>query len=266
MLVTLCMVAGAFAASGHGGFPAVNWQTRALATPDAGCRTPGEVLDLANWKLQAAGLEPGDNSGKLTEVKGPALASTVLASVFEVTPECSAVVFSAGVDGVTTKGSSYPRSELREMTGGGESEAAWSSTSGVHTLTVTEAFTHLPNGKPHLVGAQIHDAKDDVSVFRLEGAKLYVTDGDDANAHLVDPNYVLGTPFEAKYVVSDGQVRAYYNGALKATMTKSFSGAYFKVGAYTQANCTNSPPCAFDNYGQVAVLSLLVSHDDAARG
>ncbi len=50
---------------------------------------------------------------------------------------CDGVQFRAPVDGVTTSGSSYPRSELREMTDSGSSEASWSSTSGTHSPSPT---------------------------------------------------------------------------------------------------------------------------------
>ena len=225
-LVTLCAVAVTLAPAVHGIAVDTWWQQRALPVlaSDLTCERPADVIDLTNWKLQAADSVPGTSKSGLLEILQPSLsAERVISAVFEVTPGCEAVVFSAGVDGATTSGSSYPRSELREMVDAGSAEAGWSSDSGVHTLAVTEAFTHLPNDKPHLVGAQIHDSEDDVSVFRLEGTKLYVTDGDDAHAALADDTYQLGTPFEAKYVVEGGEVRAFYNGVLKATMKKSFS-------------------------------------------
>jgi hypothetical protein len=66
--------------------------------------------------------------------------------------------------------------------------------------------------------------------------------------------------FEAKFVVSGNQIKAYYNGNLVTTISKCFSRAYFKAGAYTQANCTNSSPCSSSNYGEVIIYSLSVSH------
>ena len=110
------------------------------------------------------------------------------------------------------------------------------------------------------MAGQIHDGKDDVTVFRLEGTSLYVTDGDNAHHKLVTNDYKLGTRFEAKFVVSGGRIQAYYNGQLQTTLTKSISGAYFKAGAYTQANCTNSNPCAESNYGQVEIYRATVTH------
>jgi hypothetical protein len=219
------------------------------------CARPGRILNLDSWKLTL----PIGAASKPTEIRGGQL-GTYSTDYFKVGQTCNAVAFKAPVNGVTTSGSKNPRSELREMTGGGGANAGWSSTSGTHTMILTEAFTRLPDGKPHVVGGQIHDADDDVSVFRLEGSNLYVTNGDDTHYQLVTSKYVLGTPFEAKYMVRGGVVRAFYNGQLVATINKAFSGAYFKAGAYTQANCGNSSPCSSANYGEVLVYALKVTH------
>ncbi|GAB4051279.1 polysaccharide lyase family 7 protein [Catellatospora paridis] len=220
------------------------------------CAYPAQVLNLTNWKETL----PTGSSESPTEIKQPALNTFAVDPWFKVNASCDGVQFRSAVNGVTTSGSGYPRSELREMTNNGTSNAAWSSTSGTHTLVISQAVTNLPATKPHVVAGQIHDSEDDVTVFRLEGSSLYLTNGDDTHYKLITSSYQLGTRFEAKFVVSGGQVKAYYNGTLQATLSKSFSGAYFKAGAYTQANCTNSSPCSSSNYGQVVIYSVTVSH------
>jgi Alginate lyase len=231
--------------------------------PTAGpvrCEYPAQVLDLRRWKLTLP-YGAQDDISRPMEITQPGLTSFASAPYFHPTADCSGVVFRAGVNAPTTSGSKYPRSELREMNHDG-SKADWSSTVGTHIMTMTGAFTALPEGKPHLVGAQIHDDSDDISVFRLEGSKLYVTDGDNPNYKLITDNYVLGTRFEAKFVVSGGIVQAYYNGELQATLHKEFSAAYFKAGAYTQANCERvaPAPCGADNYGETVIYRLEVTH------
>ena len=220
------------------------------------CAYPSDVLDLRNWYV---GLPIGEGSSP-TDVEQPALDAYRVDPWFTTTPACDAVQFRAAVDGVTTSGSSYPRSELREMNG--TARASWSSTSGTHTMVVDQAITALPADKPDVVAGQVHDASDDVSAFRLEGGDLYISDGDTSRHKLVTSDYVLGTRFQAKFVVSGGQVKAYYNGVLQTTLSKSFAGGYFKAGAYTQANCTNSAPCSEGNYGEVKVYGLTVTHED----
>ncbi|MGH3783066.1 MAG: polysaccharide lyase family 7 protein [Pseudonocardiaceae bacterium] len=90
-----------------------------------------------------------------------------------------------------------------------------------------------------LVAGQIHNQDHDVTVFRLEGSKLYIAKDNDSHYKLVADNYQLGTRFKAKFVVGHGQVKAYYNDTLAATIQVDSSGDYFKAGAYTQANCHN---------------------------
>ncbi|QLH19609.1 polysaccharide lyase family 7 protein [Streptomyces sp. Rer75] len=222
----------------------------------ARCTYPADVLDLTNWKMT---LPTGEDEDP-TEITQPDLATFSAKPWFQVTEDCDAVRFRSAVDGVTTGGSSYPRAELREMTDGGEEEAAWSTTEGTHTLVVNEAFMALPNDKPHLVGAQIHGGDDDVTVFRLEGSKLYITKGDDSRHHLVTDDYELGTEFEAKFVARDGKIDVYYNGERETTISDDGDTNYFKAGAYTQANCENSDPCDGDNYGEVRISGLKVTH------
>jgi hypothetical protein len=245
---------------GHGN-TANDWTSITEATvngADGGgggdCRYPADVLDLRNWYV---GLPIGEEEKPLN-IEQPELATYSIDPWFRATPDCTAVQFRAAVNGVTTSGSNYPRSELREMSG--SAKASWSSTSGTHTMVIDQAITAAPQGRPNVVAGQIHDASDDLSVFRLEGSKLYITDENEKHK-LVTDNYVLGTRFEAKFVVSNGQIKAYYNGVLQATLSKSFTGGYFKAGAYTQANCGNASPCSDSNYGEVKIYRLTVSHE-----
>ncbi|WP_202797092.1 polysaccharide lyase family 7 protein [Kribbella flavida] len=219
------------------------------------CKSPADVLNLRNWYI---GLPIGENESP-KNVEQPQLATFSVDPWFVATAKCDAVRFRAAVNGVTTSGSNYPRSELREMSGA--AKAGWSSTSGTHTMVIDQAITAVPQGRPYVVAGQIHDGSDDVTVFRLEGNRLYVTDGDTPRHKLVTDNYVLGTRFQAKFVVSGGEIKAYYNGMLQTTLTKNFSGGYFKAGAYTQANCGNASPCADSNFGQVEIYGLTVTHN-----
>ncbi|MDQ4134283.1 MAG: polysaccharide lyase family 7 protein [Actinomycetota bacterium] len=226
------------------------------AAATAACDYPSQVVGLSNWKLTL----PTGTAGSPTEVKQPQLATYPNSPWFTVVPACNAVQFRAPVNGVTTIGSSYPRSELREMTKNGTDPASWSSTEGTHTMVITQAINKVPAGKPHVVAGQVHDALADISTLRLEGTRLYITNGNDTHYKLITARYSLGKPFQLRYVVSEGQVRAYYNGILQATISKSFAGAYFKAGAYPQANCTNSAPCDSTNAGQVVIFGVSVTH------
>jgi hypothetical protein len=222
---------------------------------------PANVLNLTQWKLTL----PTGSQGSPKEVAPAALTSFVSKPYFETTPDCHAVQFRAPVNGVTTSGSKNPRSELREVNEDG-SLASWSSSSGVHTLDFVEAFAQLPQGKPALVGAQIHDAKDDITVFRLEGSNLYITNGNDPHYKLVTSSYQLGTPYQGRFVVSNSTVQAYFNNQLVATLPVNATGLYFKVGAYTQANCETASSCDENNFGQTDVYSARVTHQGGQDG
>jgi hypothetical protein len=237
------------------------------STARASCEQPvypSQTLKLANWKVTLPVDDPDQSGTQPLEITQPKLAGYRLDPWFIGTTTCDGVRFRNAVNGAHTTNSSYSRSELREMTDGGAANASWSSTSGTHTMVIDEAITHLPNTKAHVVAGQIHDADDDVIVFRLEGTKLYLTKGDDTHAKLITDSYTLGTRFQAKFVVGDGRVEAYYNGALQTTLFKNFSDAYFKAGVYTQANCDNSTPCDDTNYGEVVIYGLSVSHGSAS--
>jgi hypothetical protein len=217
---------------------------------------PTQVLNLSNWKLQL----PIGQEEKPDEIKQPALATYKNDQYFTVVN--GAVRFRAPVNGVTTSGSNYPRSELREMTNNGSVNAAWSPTSGTHTMTIDQAITAVPQTKKHVVAGQIHDGSDDVIVIRLENTKLFVDIGG-TDGPTLDANYTLGKRFTVKFEVKNGKTNIYYNGATSPvyTMNSSYTSAYFKAGAYTQSNCsTDAGNCNANNYGEVMIYGLQVTH------
>jgi Alginate lyase len=226
--------------------------TSAAAAPAVGtANIPADVIDLAPWYLTL----PTGAAGSPETIENPALAKFTN-EAFKLTDKRDGVVFSARAGGVTTKNSSYPRSELREMNG--SEHAAWSNTTGSHTLDVCEAIMKTPTVKPEVVAAQIHDASDDVMQIRLEGKTLMVQYNDGKTETVIDPNYVLGTPYNVRIVAEGGKVDVLYNGEKKAELPLSGSGWYWKVGSYVQSSPEKgeSP----DATGEVAVYSLKVVH------
>ena len=177
-------------------------------------------------------------------------------SYFRLNDARDGVVFTAPVDGVTTRNSEYPRSELREMNGA--EEAAWSNGSGTHVLRATEAVTELPESKPELVTAQIHGGDDDVMQVRLEGNHLMVRYADGAKQVTLDPDYRLGTPYDIEITAAANSVRVGYNGEPKVELPLSGSTWYFKAGAYVQSNPSKGDPITAA--GQVVIYSLEVTH------
>lgn len=226
--------------------------------------TAAPVIDFTNWKITLP--ISVDGSKGPGEVAGSKLADALVKNTYApyftqgVDANGSYVAFLAPVTGLTTSNSGYPRSELREMLGA--DKAAWSGSDGkYHTMLQRIAWTSLPTGKPHVVGGQIHDADDDYSVFRLEGSSLWVTSGDTTHYKLVTDKYVLGTAVDLTFVVGGGKCLAYFNGTLVATLDASkLTGAYFKAGAYTQANKSNADPVTSYNTGSTRYYGLEITH------
>jgi poly(beta-D-mannuronate) lyase len=228
--------------------------TGGTTSPGSSDGKPASVLNLTNWKLT---LPVGKNAHSATEVEQPALNSYQNATYFHLNRLGNGVVFRANAGGATTSGSTYPRSELREMTNRGKDEASWSSKSGTHVMTVTEAITAVPTVKPHVVAAQIHDAGDDVVMVRLENRRLFVeANGDDVG--VLDPAYVLGTQFKVELRATSAGIRVTYNNSRAVNYAKSGSGFYFKAGCYTQSNTDRGDKP--DAYGEVVIFGLTVQH------
>lgn len=226
---------------------------------DAAATKPADVLDLSVWKVTLP--TPIGSTGDPDEVKQPSLDNFEKPSYFYTACPGPVVVFNAPVNGATTSGSGYPRSELREMKKSNPTqETAWNSGSGTHTLEGELAFTHLPGGKPHVVGMQIHGADDDFTVLRLEGSTLYATKGDDTHNKTLMTGYSLGTYIKVKMVASSAGVKYYINDVLKGTVSGTSNGCYFKAGCYTQANDSGESGKTGTGYGEVRYKSVKVTH------
>ncbi|KKQ48798.1 MAG: Alginate lyase 2 [Candidatus Shapirobacteria bacterium GW2011_GWE1_38_10] len=220
---------------------------------------PPKALDLTSWKLTL----PTGSSGDPIEIMQPKLDGFELNPWFIALPEARAIRFRAAVNGVTTGGSDYPRTELREMTDS-ETKASWSSENGKHSLYIEQAITAVPSTKRDVVAGQIHDDERDVIVIRLDYPVLHVRING-TNVQTLDPNYTLGKRFNIRFEVNDNQTKVYYNNSTEPvyTLSKNYSGAYFKAGVYTQSNCDKEKVqslCTNNNYGEVVIYRIEVSH------
>ena len=221
---------------------------------------PADVLNLADWKVTMP--EETAQAGNPDEYKQPQLATFKHDVFFHLNTAKDGVIFRAPVNGATTSGSGYPRSELRERPNG--IDAAWSSNTPAGTYSmmyIDQRVNKLPIKKKELTLGQIHDGSSDVIVFRLEGSKLFMDHGGTAGVTLTS-SYVLGTRFNCMFKVYQNKTESYYNGVLKETYNKSYTSAYFKAGAYTQSNCSteSSSDCNANNYGEVEIFSVLRSY------
>lgn len=171
---------------------------------------------------------------------------------FSVGADQSWVQFWVRLDSATTAGSSYARSELREMAADGTTNAAWNTASGTHRLRARMRVTHLPPVKPTVVFAQIHDGGSDVlqlvtelnSTTGLVEVKCRIN-GTSSGQPKLKLDYQIGDIHEFMVEVVDGVTKVYWDDLYQPVITTtavSTTTAYFKAGCYSQSNETIDSP------------------------
>jgi hypothetical protein len=221
---------------------------------------PSQVLDLNNWYLTLPIGEPRDS----TDIYNPELQTFQHPVHFHVNDENDAVVFSCFSGGATTRGSFNPRSELRETFG--SKLAWWSANEGVHTMTFTGCTTLLPRTRPSTVIGQVHRGADDVIEVRCwipRRSTKHVIDvfHDNINYGILCPDYTLGTKYTIKIMVSDSNIKIFYDDMElpKLTVPCTYDRCFFKVGSYIQCNPV-SHNARLDETTESWVYSVDVAH------
>ncbi|MFJ5963027.1 polysaccharide lyase family 7 protein [Pseudarthrobacter oxydans] len=214
---------------------------------------PSSVINLGNWKLSIPVMDSSDEHP--LEIRQPELNEHSSQYMF-VAGGKKEVVFQTPTHSAVQPGSEYPRTELREMTEGGQAKAKWSNTDSIHELVVEQAVTVLPSTKPSVVVGQIHDSKGFVVLIRLDGTHLYVKT-EDGDIDTLDDHYDLGRFFALKITAGGGNVMVYYNNQLKETYRKKCSSCYFKAGIYLQTNADMEDG---ESHGEVHIRRLDVMH------
>lgn len=180
---------------------------------------------------------------------------------FGLTKDRSGVFLKATAGGAHSPNSKYPRCELREMLDdNGDRNASWSSTTGRHALEATLSVCHNLVRRKQVSLVQIHDSSDDVLQIALDDNRLVVFYNDKKDSALLDPNYLQGALVSIKINIADGYSNVFYNGVEKASIKKSGSGWYFKVGCYLQSSVKDwheSP----NAWGIVELYHLKVFHE-----
>lgn len=217
---------------------------------------PVDILGPIPFKLQYATNQPGSVFKELSPAEIKAGASKP--PYFCV--DGMGVRFQVEVDAKTTSGSKYARSELRECNTDG-SLAGWDSSKGTHWMLVEGTWDHIPPGKPNLVGAQIHDAKNDrLEVLTDKKGVIVRVNGSSSGQPLLAPSVKAGDKYQILAVVNSGKVDVYYNDLTKPKVSFKLSakGCYFKAGAYV--NCSAKDAGSSKEYGAVVMTRLSVGH------
>jgi hypothetical protein len=232
---------------------------------------PSGNFSLSNWKITLPIDAAGGVGGTAIEVKG---LSGYLHAQYFYTGNDGAMVFYAPVDGATTSGSKYARSELREMNG--TAKAAWSLNQGGvlnATLEVDQVPTRFDGSVGRIVIGQIHGQDDElVRLYWEKGSIYFVNDQAGAgnsemtfrltNGSGQTPTVSLDERFsytiEAKgdslrvSVQADGQT---YSSTTRINDVWDSDTFYFKAGTYLGVNETQGTGA-----GQTSFYTLDFSH------
>lgn len=234
--------------------------------------TPSKNFDLSDWKITLPVDSKGSTSGTAVEVTD---LSGYQNSKYFYTGSDGAMVFTASVDGATTSGSKYARSELREMDDG--DRAAWNLKTGGFmsaTLEVDKAPIKSDGDTGRLVVGQIHGQDDElVRLYWDNGTVYFVNDqagsgNKETTFKLTDasgknPNVSLNEKFSYSIDAHDDvlDVRVYADGQEYKSVTKindvwDGDSFYFKAGTYLGVNEDTG-----SGSGQTSFYSLGFNHD-----
>lgn len=203
----------------------------ASASVASSADAPGQHFDLATYKLQT----PIARRDSVEEVAQPALRDFV-APFFYYDASAQAMVFNCPDNGATTRGSHFPRSELRDTD-------EWTF-SGQHTLSASLAVTQQP-GSGNIIVGQIHGNGPGSEALKIRWSKGDVVVGIKSSPGSTEERFTLvrglalGDRIDYTIAQSGHTVTVTVNGASKSfTYDHSWDGdsVYFKAGNYLQDN------------------------------
>jgi hypothetical protein len=231
---------------------------------------PSGNFNLSGWNLTL----PTGTAGHPTVIPTTTLDSGYTSQYFYTGPD-GAMTFWCPVTGVTTSGSSYPRTELRETKPDG-TLYNWNVLTGTATLSATLAVNQVPSTGKVVIG-QIHDngaggiksepliklvyEYDSTTGTGTIVAQVRPTPSSTSSAdYTVATGIKLNTPFSYQIQLrSDLTLSVQINGVTKYSQSISTSwesqGLYFKAGAYVQDNSGTST-----EGGEVSFYSLTATH------
>ncbi len=228
----------------------------------SGNAVPATVFDLANWRI------------KVPDAAGTTYSPSELATLnndFFCLTDDGAMVFYAPVDG-GTDGSTYPRSELREMVDPSSSSVGWVVT-GTHTMSAQTTVTLEPSNGKNVI-AQVDSLTDDIlAKIQWDNDRIRVQlrqinpDGtpgsyEDYWFDSQNTSFPVGTTFDWDMTVENGVLSVTVDGE---TVTRDFTlletspsdyvddEFYFSAGSQPQDN-------VLDTVGEVLFHTFAVTH------
>jgi hypothetical protein len=229
------------------------------------------AIDLSTWNVTLPVDAKGTNKGEAVEL------SATGHVVFHIEGSDTSLTFKAPVDGAHTKGTKYPRDELRELSG--KNLAAWKLSTGgtMPACLQVDAVPKMKDGSPgkEVIG-QIHGKKNELVrlYYNGNGSTVYFHNdrsGEDSKEHeflLKDaagktPVIPLRKPFcydidahkdaLTVKVMVDGDT---YSSVTKILPLWQKDSLYFKAGVYLGNNAKQGAT----GYGQTTFQALTFSH------
>jgi hypothetical protein len=229
-----------------------------------------DPIDLSCWNLTL----PTGAPAKPDVIATSKLLSGYKSDYFYRTPD-GGLVFWCPVSGVTTKGTHYPRTELRETDKNGK-KYNWHSSQGRSVLSGELAVTQVP-GTGRLTVGQIHDdgtggIKSEPLLKLVYKYKTRTKTGDlvaevrpapeapGNNYYVLITGVKLGDRFSYRIELKpDLTLKVDINGkeAYSAMVDRTWAGQelYFKAGSYLEDNSGSA-----DDGGRVVFYSLALEH------
>lgn len=230
---------------------------------------PGRNFNLTNWYLGLPVDSMGGKTGDSASITAAQLTSGYSNALYFYTGSDGAMTFWAPVDGATTSGSSFPRSELREQISPPSNEINWRGY-GKHIFSATCKVTEVPSTAKVIIG-QIHtktgDARPLVKLQYSNGTiealvKVYTSDTmPNTDNKLTFQNVGLNNLISYTIQNENGLVTVTVNGLTLSTNTFltdpdwANQEFYYKAGSYCQDNVGSSSEGA-----RVAFYALARSH------
>lgn len=239
--------------------------------------TPGEILNI--------GVGPGKNHFSVDIARSPTERELMECEQIEAgleeppfftgTSDYTRCSFYTQVNAATTSGSSYPRSELREVEPGGSVNMFWDPhDGGTHWIRGRSAYTHLMAVKPTLITSQLHSSDDDVIQVATQKQStgqlvlLLRINGTSVGIPTFEDPYTPGPEFDWMHEILpplNGQValcRIYYQSLFVPHYTMPVTdmpvtapGYYFKAGNYLNSN-TSTEDGNSSEYGSSTLRNL----------
>lgn len=235
---------------------------------------PGVLLNIGSRAGQNHfELGIGRSGDKAVTTKSQSQLATYTEAPYFYTVDQEAML-GVRVNGPTTPGTKYPRTELRELDTAGKL-MAFDPFKGDHYVGARTRVIHLPPAKPSVVFGQLHGADDDLVELAVQPRSDYATtgkvevvcriNGTSAGLPKLVADYALGS--ELRWLLRVGAIgwQVYLTDMETPALSSAQAGrpklggstgkvAYFKTGAYLQSNASLEPDPT--EYGLVAMREL----------